>query len=334
MQITSGILKQFAETTVEKITRANFDIMSAYLRGSLVMGENPLLGNTTDIDLVFIHTDTPQSIHEILKLTDEVHLDIEHHSQKGYLKGRELRLHPRMGPSLYNAQVLYDPQHFLDFTIATVRGMFHREDYTIIRVRSLIENARRNWMELKNSFSTSNLETTSAYLQIIEDIANALSSLVGEPLSNRRFLMTYARRLQQLDQPGMYAGLMGLLGSPRIDVDTLRDWVAVWNTTFNISSITDRPPQIHSHRQEYYLRGFEAILASEKPKDVLWPLILTWTQLAGCLTKEDPAYRRWESSFEQLGLLGVDFPERIKALGIYLEQAEEKIERWAIDHGA
>ncbi len=122
MQITTETLKKFADTTVDKYTRANFDIMAAYLRGSLVMGEDPLLVGATYIDLVFIHAGEPDESREILRLTDEVHLDIVHHTQKDYLKGRNLRIDPWMGPCLYNAQVLFDPQHFLDFTIASVRG--------------------------------------------------------------------------------------------------------------------------------------------------------------------------------------------------------------------
>lgn len=333
MQITSEILRQFAETTVEKITRVNFDVMAAYLRGSLVMGDDPLLGNTTDIDLVFIHTDTPRTSREILRLTDEVHLDIEHHSQREYLKGRELRVHPWMGPSLYNAQVLYDPQHFLDFTIATIRGMFQREDHTIIRTRTLMESARRSWTELHSSPSLSNQQTVTRYLEIIEDTANALSLLAGEPLTERRFLPAFARRVQSLDQPGMYAGLMGLLGAPRVEVETLRDWLTFWNMAYTAKSAAKRPAQIHPYRRNYYLRAFKALLASEKPKDVLWPLLLTWSRVAGCLPEEEPAFARWQAAFEQLGLLGVDFPERITALDMYLEQAEEKIDSWALERG-
>ncbi len=333
MQLTPGNLKQFAETTVEKTARANFDIMAAYLRGSLVMGGDPLLGNTTDIDLVYIHADTPETSREIVRLSDEVHLDIEHHPQEEYLKGRELRLHPTMGPNLYNAQVLYDPQHFLNFTIATVRGMFHREDYTIARARSAIENAHRSWAELQDLPQTADQQTVARYLRTAAEIANALSLLVGEPLTDRRFLSTFAARTQSLGQAGLYAGLMGLLGAPRVEVETLHDWVSIWDTSYTAISIANRPPQIHPDRKEYYLRAFEALLANERPKDVLWPLLLTWTQVAGCLPEDDPAFLTWQSAFEQLGLLGEDFPERIEALGVYLEQAQENIESWAFEHG-
>ncbi len=333
MQIDSGILKKFTDTTVEKITRANYDILAAYLRGSLVMGDDPLLGNTTDIDLVFIHTDTPKVGREILRLTDEVHLDIEHHSQKDYLKGRELRVHPWMGPSLYNAQVLHDPQHFLDFTIATVRGMFHREDHTAVRVRTLIENARKGWMSLQDTPGISNQKTVTKFLKCIENTANALALLVGEPLTNRRFLTAFARRVQSLDQPGMYAGLMGLLGSPRVEIETLRDWVSVWETTYNASSITNRPLEIHPYRKEYFSSAFEALLASKKPKEVIWPLHQTWSQIASCLPQGDAALVKWQAACEQLGLLGSDFQERVDALDLFLEQVEEKIESWALKHG-
>lgn len=334
MQITPQVLRQFADTTVEKYTRTNYDIMAVYLRGSLVFGDDPLLGGTTDIDLVFIHNDTPATEREILRLTDEVHLDIVHHSQREYLRGRELRIHPRMGPCLFNAQVLYDPRHFMDFTIATVRGMFHREDHIIMRSRPLVEEARQAWLELQSAPITDDKQALLVYLDCIEKTANALALLVGEPLSERRFLSAFAQRVEKLERTGMYAGILGLLGAPRAEVETLHDWVAVWETAFSSLTSEDRPVQIHPHRKHYYLKAFQALLESEQPKNVLWPLINTWIAIAELTPSADPAAIRWQEAFKQLGLLGTDFSERLTALDVYLEQAEEVIETWAIQHGA
>ena len=121
------------------------------------------------------------------------------------------------------------------------------------------------------------------YLKSVEDTANALALLVGEPLTGRRFLAEFARRVEALDHPGMYAGLMGLVGAPRVEVETLHDWLSIWETSYNAASITNRPAEIHRYRRDYYLRACEFILANEMPKNVLWPLLYTWTQVAGCL---------------------------------------------------
>ena len=68
MQLTPEILQKFAETAVKELTGIDRDIVSIYLCGSLVMGSNPLLGGTTDIDLVVIHSREPAIRREILRL--------------------------------------------------------------------------------------------------------------------------------------------------------------------------------------------------------------------------------------------------------------------------
>ena len=68
-------------------------LVAAYLTGSL-RSENPFLGNTTDIDIVFIHAEELSIRREVLPLTPEVHLDIVHNPRRDYKKPKELRLHP------------------------------------------------------------------------------------------------------------------------------------------------------------------------------------------------------------------------------------------------
>jgi len=112
MQLTPEVLQQFAETTVNKLVQVDPSIIAAYLCGSALLQESPLLGGTTDIDVVLIHSTKPPAAREILRLTEEVHLDILHHLQDDYRQGRELRVHPWMGPTLNNAKPIYDPRHF------------------------------------------------------------------------------------------------------------------------------------------------------------------------------------------------------------------------------
>lgn len=334
MKITPETLKQFAQTTVEKVTRGNFDIIGAYLRGSICTRQEPLFGNSTDIDLVFIHNDEPESRREILRLSNEIHLDIEHHPQKDYLQGRELRVHPRMGPSLFNAQVLFDPQHFIDFTIATVRGMFHREDHVIQRARPQIERARARWLEFQNEPVWHHAQSAREFLGIVEDAAQAITTLVGEPLSERRFLVAYRQRVERLDKAGMYAGLVGLLGGARVEQRELHNWVTAWEETLDIIPETQLPLQIHPHRRGYYRNAFEMLLNSDQPKDVLWPLLTTWTLAAETMPDKSSRAQPWLEACEQLGILGEEMDERIAALDMYLEQVEQTVDLWAFEHGA
>ena len=216
MQLTPEVLQQFAETTVNQLVQVDPSIIAAYLCGSTVLEEIPLLGGTTDIDIVLIHTTEPSIQREILRLTDDVHLDISHHNQDLYRHGRELRVHPWMGPTLNYARPIHDPRHFLDFTQASVRGLFGREDYRLQRARTLYESARETWFGLQAVTAAVGPNVVANYLKSVENAANSLALLVGEPLTERRFLLDFPRCANALGEPLMVNGLLGLLGGQRV----------------------------------------------------------------------------------------------------------------------
>ncbi|MCK4899650.1 MAG: hypothetical protein KAS38_12780, partial [Anaerolineales bacterium] len=99
MRVNRGTLLKIANDTVSQRARQDLGIISAYLCGS-VLGDDYLLGGTTDIDLTFIHIDTVSEEREIVRLTDEIHLDIAHYAQRDFLQTRELRTHPWLGPTI------------------------------------------------------------------------------------------------------------------------------------------------------------------------------------------------------------------------------------------
>ncbi|MBE9524869.1 MAG: hypothetical protein IMY76_07200, partial [Chloroflexi bacterium] len=310
-----------------------YDIISVYLRGSVALADSPLLGGAADIDLVFIHNERPQVSREILYLTDDVHLDIAHHDQKEYLDRRALRVDPWMGPSLFNAKVLFDPQHFIDFTLASVRGMFESPENVIQRAQPLIVGARQTWLNLKTSPEIQDNQFIGAYLRTLFLAANALALLVGEPLTKRRFLNAFSARVARLDRPGMYAGLMGLIGAPQIEIATLESWVSAWDISFGALQKEARPINLHLFRRNYYLRFFAMQLTSEAPKNILWPLLQTWTQAVAAAPLDHTNSGAWVEACQHLGLLGDNIADRIAGLGAYLDQVEDVIDSWAGEQG-
>ena len=148
MRITHDMLMKVASDAVARQARQNRDLLSAYLCGSL-LGEDYLLGGTADVDLVFIYNEPYPLEREVRRLTDDVHLDIAHHSRARYRQTRELRLDPWMGPTIYWSKILYDPQHFMDFTQASVRGQFNQPDNIIARARLQSNHARQAWFNLE-----------------------------------------------------------------------------------------------------------------------------------------------------------------------------------------
>ena len=91
MRINRNMLLKLANDTVDRYVSSDRTLMAVYLQGSL-LGASPLIGNTADIDLFFIHNDEVKVERDIVRVSDEVHLDISHHSHSLYRQPRELRL--------------------------------------------------------------------------------------------------------------------------------------------------------------------------------------------------------------------------------------------------
>jgi hypothetical protein len=309
------------------------DILAVYLHGSL-LDEEPLLGGTADIDLFIVRNDEPAVEREVVRISDEVHLDITHHSRKLYRQTRELRLHPWQGPLLYGCKILYDPQHFMDFTQASVRGQFNRPDQVLGRVKPQVEHARQIWQSLSSSKDPTGRETVMYYLRAVGLVANAVAGLSGKPLTERRFLIEFPHRAAAVGHPGLYPGLLGLLGGPMVDATDIRAWVLGWHQAVEALQGDPTPPRLSSPRIPYYSRAFEAILDSDQPLGVLWPLLRTWTEAVSLLPEDSPASVPWKEAVTRIGLLGDTFTAKLAALDAYLDQVEELLEDWARENGA
>jgi hypothetical protein len=336
MRINRDTLLKIAQDTVTQRTRKDRGILSAYLCGAL-LGDDYLLGGTADIDLVFIHLDRVDDKREIVRLTDEVHLDIAHHYQKDYQQTRSLRLHPWLGPTLCECKTLYDPQHFLDFIQASVRGQFYRSDHVLERARQSADHARQIWQAFSLNLPDPGPKELSLYLRAVEHATNAVVRLNGFPLTDRRLLLQFPQRAEQVKRPGLQAALLGMLGGPKADKETLQAWIPLWTETYTTASPLDGAQSMgrtNPLRLNYYQKAFQAILQREQGQAVLWPLLRTWTDAALLLPEEAPERASWREAGLHLGLLGPAFGERVAALDAYLDQIDETLENWARENGA
>jgi hypothetical protein len=332
MRITLEMLHKVARDTVSQRAKADRDIIAAYLHGSLLQSE-PLLGGTTDIDLFFIHNSDAPEEREMVRLTDEVHLDIAHHPRRLYRQARELRHHPWMGPTIYECKILYDPQHFMDFILASVGGQFNQADNVIARARGQAEQARQIWLSFQLEHPEPGLEETIRYLKAVEYAANSITSLSGAMLPERRLLLSFPQYAAAVGHGGLYPGLLGLMGGQLADVDTLHAWLPSWKAAIEAIPREKTPPPLVPFRINYYLRAFEALLGSDQPQAVLWPLISTWTKAAQLLDPQMPAYANWQETCQHLGIHGEAFYERVAGLDAYLDQVEEILDAWAQKNG-
>jgi hypothetical protein len=332
MRINQNMLLKLANDAVAKYVDTDRTLLAIYLQGSL-LGNAPLIGNTADIDLFFIHTDEVGVDREIVKISDEVHLDISHHSHAVYRQPREIRVHPWLGPAVYGCKIMYDPQHFVDFVQASVRGQFSNVGNVLSRVRRQAGHAREIWEAFYDDPHPPNPQEASLYLHALEHAANSVAGLSGQILTERRFLLDFPARVEAVGKPGLYAGFLGLLGASNVDGKSIRAWLPEWQNAYRALPTSATPIRLHPARRLYYEHAVDAILGDPGPQNALWPFWRTWTHMMCVLPTDNPHRPAWQKAGEQLGLLGDVFNEKIAGLDAYLDMVEELIDTWARDNG-
>jgi hypothetical protein len=332
MRITNEMLFKLANDEVARRRNSDRDLIAAYLHGSL-LGDTPLLGNAGDIDLFLVHGEEPTVEREIVRITDDIHFDIAHHGRRMYRQPRELRLHAWLGPIINGCKILYDPQHFLDFTQASVRGQFDRSDNILGRTRPQYEHARQIWMGFYLEPHPPQPEDATLYLKSLDHVANAVAGLSGPPLTERRFLLDFQTRASAVNHAGLYVGFLGLLGAPAVDAAVLRSWLPGWQAAYMALSPEQAPARLHPHRLAYYEHAIDVMLGSERYQAALWPLWRTWTHAVIALGPGNHQQPAWQAAGERLGLLGPAFTERVAALDAYLDTVEEMLDAWGRERG-
>jgi hypothetical protein len=323
MLVSRRHLLRIAKETALKSALSDRGLVAAYLTGSL-RSDNPFLGNATDIDIVFVQDGEPKIHREILPLTAEIHLDIIHNPRSLYDRPKELRVHPCLGPELYDPLPLYDPQHFFEFIQAGVRDRYHEPANHQLRSQHLVEHARQVWGNLQTA-QAHGPEQVLGYLKCISLAANAVALLAGDPLAERRFLLQLPGRAQAAGLPDLAAMVLSLLDRNQVEKSSLAGFLPEWEKAFiEAAGIPTVNKRIASARLGYYRLACESMLESETPQSLLWPLMLTWTLSVNVLPSqwEDP----WRSACEALGLEEDSFSERMDALDHLLDSVEALLE--------
>lgn len=330
MRVSRDLLIDLARLEAERRGAEN-DVLSGYLIGSVARGE-PQFVDCTDIDLVLIHRDSPPVEREMMRLSQQVHLDIAHHGQDLYQKPSALRVHPWLGPSLCEPIFLYDPEHFLEWAQAGARGQYYRADHTHTRARAFLDRARQS-----RSLLPVSSRWIRTYCRAVLEAANAVACLTGFPVAGRRLSLQLAEAAENLEYPDLYGGFLQLLGS-----DSLQDWsipetLSAWARTFDEASEISSDPLLCSCRRDYYLNAFQVLAEMGDTKAILWPMITTWEQAIHALNQsENPEqdHAEWVSLLEKSGLSPERQAARLEDLEQYLDRNEALIELWAERSGA
>lgn len=333
MRVTRESLLRIAKETVQERAYNDSNIIAAYLTGSLLTND-PMLGGTADIDLVFVHKNNPEIKREFKKLTPDFHLDITHRSKDEFKSPRELRADPWLGYEVYDPMLLYEREKFFDFIQASLRAGFEFEQVplTLQRCQKLLTNARNIWFEISEFAGETTPKEISIYLHSVFKAINAVAELNGAPIFHRRLLLDFPIRAEAAQKPGMVAGVYGLLGANKIEPDQIQAWLSDWKSAYQLACEKENVDEsIHITRLNYYDKAIKAMLASETPHSSVWLVLWTWT--LSIQTLNDDHLKFWQNACNALGLLSDGFLEHVQGLDHFLDEIEIMLEEIAMANG-
>ena len=335
MRVNRESLVRIARETAQERSFNNRNIIAAYLTGSLAAEGEPMLGGTTDIDLVFVHNIPPAKEREIVKLTPDFHLDIRHRNKSEFRSPRELRTDPYLGTEMYDPMLISQTEKLFEFVQAGLRAgfEFNAPSLVLARSRKLLAEARKHWMGLAEAAIVgAGAPEVKRYLDALAAAANAVAELTGGPLAERRLLVEFPARAEAAERPDFTEGLFQLVGADRIEPGVLSGWLRAWGADFLAAAQDTRVDlDIHPARYNYYEKAIQALLAGETPMTALWPLIHSWT--LACQVIDPQQTGEWRAAAKQLGLLGDDLEQRASALDQYLDKIEIRLDEIATASG-
>jgi len=332
LRITRQKLIDLARRHAEE-TAAESGLLSAYLTGSVVAGE-PLLGGSADVDVVLIHESAGPPTREVIRLSEDVHLDVAHHARALYANPRAIRIDPWLGPAVCEPVFLYDPDHFFEWAQAGARGQFHRADHVAARARGMLEAARA---VAPGASSNGAAVWLDGYLESVQRGANAVALLTGFPVWGRRICLGLQEKAQALGHPEVYDGFLRLLGAEGTVAWDLPGWIASWARTIDLASAHRPTPDLHPSRRTYHLRGFQALVEAGRPEAVIWLLLVTWNRALQSLEGASVALEQtqiFHRALEELQLAEPTHLSRAEELESYLDHVETIVDTWAVQNGA
>jgi len=333
MRVTRESLIRIAKETAQERAYNDPDIIAAYLTGSLLDLE-PMLGGTADIDIVFVHKNTPQKSREFIKLTPDFHVDISRRSKDEFKSPRELRADPWLGYEMYDPTLLYEREKFFDFVQASLRAGFDFEQPPLMlqRCRKLLSHGRQIWMDITDMDRPAGPSEVKKYMKSLFHIVNIVAELSGPPIQERRFLLEFPARAETAQKGELTALVFGLIGADKVDAEKVKSWIPDWKSAFKVASEkSDVDLRINVIRLNYYEKAIKAMLDGDIPLAALWPLLHTWTLAAEVLEGDNLSF--WQKAAGELGLQGAGFTERAEALDQFIDQIEISLDEIASANG-
>ncbi len=326
------LLKISRDTAAQRMV-ARRALVSAYLPGSVAAAE-PLLGDATDVDLIFIEDAEAPSAREVVRLTDQVALDIRYRTKTDYTQPKDLRIHPWRGPEMCEPTFLRDPTHFFELVQSSARGQFHRPDHVAARARTFAAWARDELHVglLPGMEPTSPVTIPTLCCSLLYS-ANAVITLTGFPAGGRRLTMKLEAAARALGRADLRNEFLALFGG-EWEAAAARAALADWSAAYRAGQTTE-DEFVHPARRTIYERGFLAQIESDRAADALWLMLYTWQACLKNLPGDSPHADAWVAFLQHLRMASPsEFSEKVAQARAYADLTSERVEAWAEKNGA
>jgi hypothetical protein len=324
MRITRDALLKLTKDTVEKRFAPDRNVTAVFLVGSM-RADNAFIGNAADIDLLIIYSGEPPREREIIKLTNEIHIDVVYENARLYAQPRELRGDPWRGWAMWDPILLHQKGRFFEYTQSIVRSQFDDGANVMKRAYAFSAPARTAWNEML--LAPDSLHPARS-LSAVANAVNAFAVLTGEPLSERRLLADFPARAQKLGNPELVKLLLGTLGG-QVTPDFVHSMLPKWEGSYLAASQNPLDLRLHPARLAYYKSAIEALLEGDFPAAALWPLLVSWSLAADSGGFSDEHTVGWKMTLDKVGLLAPKQESALQALDALLDALEETLEKTA-----
>lgn len=333
MRITRDFLLKTARMQAAQKAYSDRSVICIYLTGSLLRNE-PLINGTTDIDLICVHSNEPKVAREVIRMNDDIHVDLAHYSASLFVQPRNLRSDPWLGAHLIADPILLrQTGHWFEFTRASVEASFYVPETVLDRIRPMAEQARAAWMEM-SQIEEIDLAVLNRYLKVIETIGNAFACFSGPPLTERRFWMDYPHRLGAVQAPAsaVYLANLFMPESPSTGGDW-QTWIQDWKEALaSVGKQSEVLVRLHPCRFNYYTRAAE-LFQTVLPQAALWIMARTWLLAGSQMRSNSRLFKPLNNFCAMLGFTPDGFEKRLQAMDQILDGLEEFIDSYAQQNG-
>ncbi len=328
MRITHDALMKLARETVEKRFAHDINVTAVFLVGSL-RPEHGAVESPADVDLLVLHNGELPRDREIVKLSNDYHLDITYENVSLYAQPRELRGDGWRGWAMWDPRLLFQRGRFFEYTQSVVRAQFEDPANIIKRARFFSVPAREAWFGMQMDIESANpLKLFNA----IFNAANSLVALTGAPISERRLLAEFPERAKSIEQDDMIHTLFASVSS-NATAQIITQWLPAWELAFKATAQSPGDLRLHPARFSYYKSAIEAQLSSDMPSAAVWPMLYTWALAAENGSFNEQQQNDWAGVCAALGLSTQALPERLQSLDAFLDRLEEILEQVSVDNG-